>query len=336
MSPLNRHLVARQGVHEFIDPAHNNPAYKELKEKAKNYMIDDAVDPDPKLLFVPAIYHPHLNLPSGNPDSTPNNTPSDRRMNQYLSYNPTPSRFASPAVHQITYPIVPSRSLFNKLNNRNSDFVPQHQYYDSTPSRFNNPILHQITDPVVHTRALINESVQLRKEAKAEQEAQVEQLAKSDREARLAAVDKDALSQLSEDDRNILQTKLSLSDREALLDQLENGELDELLPREENRFGGFGAGGFSGAAAQIGASAGGFIGRKLAGALGAKLGAAAGAYLGAAAASRFVKKTKSVTNIVKDIVQDDAYLPNPSASASAGVQYGSYGGSYGAVLVNSK
>lgn len=117
-------------------------------------------------------------------------------------------------------------------------------------------------------------------------------------QARLAQIDKEALSKISEEDRKLIESTLSLAQREALLTQLENGQLDNLLPRDENRFGGMGleslfsgfSGGFNVAASQLGASAGRYIGSKLAGTMGAKLGAAAGAYLGAAAASRFVKQ----------------------------------------------
>lgn len=204
-------------------------------------------------------------------------------------------------------------------------YVTTHYPFPTTFQTYDSP---RLINPGVHTRFLINEADELRQEAQRLQQEQAE------REERLALIDREALSKLSEEDRQILESKLSLNEREALLTKLEDGQLDEILPREENRFGGFGAsiGGLSGAVAQLGASAGGYIGGKLAGTLGAKLGAAAGAYLGVAAASRFVKKTSRAPEVMSNNVPGDE---NQSRN-NQGSRYGATYGGYGATLVNNE
>lgn len=131
----------------------------------------------------------------------------------------------------------------------------------------------------------------------------------------LAEIDRDALNKVSETDRKVLLSELTQADREALLTDLADGRLDEILPRDESRFG------LAGAAAQIGAGAGGYIGGKLAGALGAKLGAAVGSYLGAAAVNRL--------DIFRNRSGGQDWVGN---RANPGLQYGGYG----ATLVRNK
>lgn len=103
------------------------------------------------------------------------------------------------------------------------------------------------------------------------------------RQAELEEIDREALSKLSPEDRELLLTELTPAERISLILEMEKAKS---LPIDENRFGAYATGGFASIGAKIGAGAGGYLGARLAGPIGAKLGSAAGAYLGAAAASR--------------------------------------------------
>lgn len=152
------------------------------------------------------------------------------------------------------------------------------------------------------------------------------------RQAELEEIDKDALSKLSPEDRELLLTELTPAERLSLILELEKAKY---LPIDENRFGEFPTGGFASIGAKIGAGAGGYLGARLAGPLGAKLGSAAGAYLGAAAAARIEatfrgKSSNSRGNTVVPPPQTPNQNPN-----NRGFQYGgSISGSYGTYSSN--
>ncbi|CAD0200729.1 unnamed protein product [Chrysodeixis includens] len=143
------------------------------------------------------------------------------------------------------------------------------------------------------------------------------------RKSELEEIDKDALSKLSDEDRELLLTELTAAERMALLLELEKAKN---LPIDENRFGDFATGGFAGIGAKIGAGAGGYLGGRLAGPIGAKLGSAAGAYLGAAAASRLEAtfRGRNPNN------RGNSVAPLPPPPNQQGFQYGGQlSGSYG-------
>ncbi|CAH1638783.1 unnamed protein product [Spodoptera littoralis] len=138
---------------------------------------------------------------------------------------------------------------------------------------------------------------------------------------RLSQLDKITLKQLAEDDRLLIESHLTPSERQYLLSRLETGEFDSIVFQDR-----FGLPSFDliiSAIEKIGAGAGSYIGGKLAGELGAKLGASAGAYLGIAAANTFTKKKDDPPKKADE---------DPSENGFLGKSFG-LGGIYGAMLL---